>query len=585
MAARTYAPEISWDSEVRQYLEAALGPQKLAEISAALARPPLATCLRVNTLRTSPQDLLRRLPEALAPEDRALLETNPAYVHPLLPDAVILPGTGPHAVDYSRTRGLEVVVGRKAGESVMRGAHVFAPGMLAVSPGIEKGDLVAVSVGLELPGSDRYAYTRGTVLGSEHEAKQVEALGGQAPDRSRLFIGIGRAELSRTEFFQGRGGIAVTMLERVFRTPGCGDILPGDFMLQNVCSLVAAHVLAPRPGARVLDMCAAPGGKTTALAQLMGDRGEVVAFDRSHAKAAEVRRLAGSFGLTCVKAYKMDATKAVLQPVPQPGPELVPQQQQEQQEKEHGEATGAAAGAAAVAAAVAAGAGGASPAEASSSGCGAGAQVGEVAAAVPSGGGESAVESRGRRGGRTQPPSAATLRRLERIAASRQARGLDPAPSPHLAEGKEAAAPGFPPASFDHVLCDAPCTALGLRPRLVHRQTLRELDQTAAYQRKLLRVAVALVRPGGALVFSTCSINPGENEANVRWLLDTFPGMRLVQQAPRLGQPGLTGNVVLPCGRTQQLLSEKEAALVQRFDPSAPLDTIGFFVAKFEKDA
>ena len=175
MAARTYAPEISWDSEVRQYLEAALGPQKLAEISAALARPPLATCLRVNTLRTSPQvpcrarrrplrrraaaanpltstcrgnsqlalrhlrqaahtylpttkpplpataahpplpgclapsrlppqDLLRRLPEALAPEDRALLETNPAYVHPLLPDAVILPGTGPHAVDYSRTR-------------------------------------------------------------------------------------------------------------------------------------------------------------------------------------------------------------------------------------------------------------------------------------------------------------------------------------------------------------------------------------------------------------------------------------------------------------------------------------------------
>ena len=46
-------------------------------------------------------------------------------------------------------------------------------------------------------------------------------------------------------------------------------------MLQNVCSLVAAHVLAPTPGARVLDMCAAPGGKTTALAQLMGNQGDV----------------------------------------------------------------------------------------------------------------------------------------------------------------------------------------------------------------------------------------------------------------------------------------------------------------------
>ncbi len=53
------------------------------------------------------------------------------------------------------------------------------------------------------------------------------------------------------------------------------DILRGEFMLQNLCSLVAAHVLAPTPGSRVLDMCAAPGGKTTALAQLMGDQGEV----------------------------------------------------------------------------------------------------------------------------------------------------------------------------------------------------------------------------------------------------------------------------------------------------------------------
>jgi 16S rRNA C967 or C1407 C5-methylase (RsmB/RsmF family) len=46
-------------------------------------------------------------------------------------------------------------------------------------------------------------------------------------------------------------------------------------MLQNVCSLVTAQVLGPPPGARVLDMCAAPGGKTTAIAQLMNNQGEV----------------------------------------------------------------------------------------------------------------------------------------------------------------------------------------------------------------------------------------------------------------------------------------------------------------------
>ena len=43
----------------------------------------------------------------------------------------------------------------------------------------------------------------------------------------------------------------------------------------------------------------------------------------------------------------------------------------------------------------------------------------------------------------------------------------------------------------------------------MHRQTLRELAATAAYQRKILMAAVQLVRPGGTLVFSTCSINPG----------------------------------------------------------------------------
>ncbi len=55
LEGRTYAPEISWEPEVQAYLEAALGTEQLRRISAALARPPLATCLRVNTLRTTPE--------------------------------------------------------------------------------------------------------------------------------------------------------------------------------------------------------------------------------------------------------------------------------------------------------------------------------------------------------------------------------------------------------------------------------------------------------------------------------------------------------------------------------------------------
>jgi 16S rRNA C967 or C1407 C5-methylase (RsmB/RsmF family) len=142
---------------------------------------------------------------------------------------------------------------------------------------------------------------------------------------------------------------------------------------------------------------------------------------------------------------------------------------------------------------------------------------------------------------------------------------------------------GFPPESFDFVLLDAPCSGLGLRPRLLISQTMPQLRAAARYGRALLDAAVQLMRPGGALVFSTCTMNPEENEANVRYVLDKYPCMRLVPQAPRLGGPGLTGSVPTADGGRRELLTETEAALVQRFDPAAEMDTIGFFIAKFEK--
>jgi len=69
---------------------------------------------------------------------------------------------------------------------------------------------------------------------------------------------------------------------------------------------------------------------------------------------------------------------------------------------------------------------------------------------------------------------------------------------------------GFSPGSFDHVLVDAPCSALGLRPRLLQTATLQYLRQCAVYQRRILDAAVQLLRPGGTLVFSTCTFNPGQ---------------------------------------------------------------------------
>ncbi|PSS35815.1 Methyltransferase [Actinidia chinensis var. chinensis] len=63
---------------------------------------------------------------------------------------------------------------------------------------------------------------------------------------------------------------------------------------------------------------------------------------------------------------------------------------------------------------------------------------------------------------------------------------------------------GFSPNSFDRVLLDAPCSALGLRPRLfAGEETIESLRNHAKYQRRMFDQAVQLVRPGGVIVYST----------------------------------------------------------------------------------
>lgn len=59
-------------------------------------------------------------------------------------------------------------------------------------------------------------------------------------------------------------------------------------MLQNLPSVAVAIAAKPKEGDKVLDMCAAPGGKCTALAILMRDRGSVIALDRTKSKVIQL---------------------------------------------------------------------------------------------------------------------------------------------------------------------------------------------------------------------------------------------------------------------------------------------------------
>ncbi|MFM8275271.1 MAG: transcription antitermination factor NusB [Gemmata sp.] len=181
----------------------------------------------------------------------------------------------------------------------------------------------------------------------------------------------------------------------------------GDFAVQDHSSMLVASALGVQPGMRVLDACAAPGGKATHLMELMDNRGSVTACD-------------------------VDA------------------------------------------------------------------------------------------------------KRLETVAALAQRLKLGGIETVTLKEGAE-----FPPGPFDAALVDVPCSntgVLGRRPEVRWRLKPNELEHLVRLQTKLLILACERVKPGGAVVYSTCSIEPEENEGVVKAVCR---GMRSVSlEAEHRAVPG-----------------------------------------------
>ena len=83
----------------------------------------------------------------------------------------------------------------------------------------------------------------------------------------------------------------------------------GMFYVQDPSTLLAVRELNPQPGETVLDLCAAPGGKTTYIAQRMENRGRIIAADNQPERLALVRENCARLGVTCVETE--DASPAL----------------------------------------------------------------------------------------------------------------------------------------------------------------------------------------------------------------------------------------------------------------------------------
>jgi 16S rRNA (cytosine967-C5)-methyltransferase len=202
---------------------------------------------------------------------------------------------------------------------------------------------------------------------------------------------------------------------RIEQLPGFAG---GRFAVQDLAAMHAAHWLDPRPGETALDLCAAPGTKTTHLAERMRNIGRIVATDVRSERLARVEENCRRLGVTIVETALI------------------------------------------------------------------------------------------------------------------------------AADGSDT-----PPGPFDAVLLDVPCSnsgVLGRRPEARWRVQADDITELAALQRRLLGTACERVRPGGRVLYSTCSIEPAENRAVVDALLTERSDFELVRETTHIpGRPADGGYLAL----------------------------------------
>lgn len=267
MVGHSYPVEVSvplmsrfdYDLELIKALEKVYG-DGIHSFLEYLNRPPLRYYVRVNTLRTSVKDVLRRL------RGRGI----EVFQDEVLDEAIYFPIRGPHEVPLVSKY---VVVDKKAAESVMLGSDLYVPGVVG-------GD-----------------FSRGS------EVNVVTPYGD--------VVAYGIAEVGLNDLGKVGRGVAVRVVKSLYEVVKVRELPEfneGLIYPQSLPSMLVSRLVNPQGGEVVVDMCAAPGGKTGHLVELSSGKALIYAFDHSKKKYVQmVDELSRLGHLEHVKVFKADS--------------------------------------------------------------------------------------------------------------------------------------------------------------------------------------------------------------------------------------------------------------------------------------
>lgn len=149
---------------------------------------------------------------------------------------------------------------------------------------------------------------------SQYGEQETASFLNEAKSPSRQFARVNRLKTAKSEILLEPGFLDTSLPDGVEYLEGNIASHPlfkeGKISVQNISSQEIGEALAPRPGERIWDMCAAPGGKTAHIAEIMGDEGEVIATDLYPLRVNQITENIERLGIKSVKAQVQDVLQA-----------------------------------------------------------------------------------------------------------------------------------------------------------------------------------------------------------------------------------------------------------------------------------